>query len=150
VHIGGNDVVGPIIAACIEAPTSPSCIQTVQSELATYRTDLNAALSALRAAAGPDARIVIGTYDNPIAQCFLGAIPGATPLGDVVLEGAPPIIPAGLHDIMREVAAGYGVEVADVYGDLVPQDWFGGNDCLHPVDSGYAKVADAFEQVLIG
>ena len=150
VHIGGNDVVGPIIAACINAPTSPSCIQVVQSELATYRADLDAALSALRAAAGPDARIVIGTYDNPIAQCFLGAIPGAAQLGAVVLEGAPPTIPAGLHDIIREVAAEHGVEVAEVFGDLAPADWFGGNDCLHPVDSGYAKVATAFEQVLIG
>ena len=120
VHIGGNDVTGPIIAACINNPGSPSCIQVVQSELGAYRADLDVALSALRAAAGPDARIVIGTYDNPIAQCFLGEVPGATALGAIVLEGAPPTIPAGLHDIMREVAADHGVEVAEIYGDLAP------------------------------
>jgi lysophospholipase L1-like esterase len=150
VHIGGNDVVGPIIAACIAAPGSPSCVQVVQSELAAYRADLDDALSALRAAAGSDARIVIGTYDNPIATCFLGQVPGAVLLGAIVLEGTPPAIPAGLHDIMREVAADHGVEVAEVYGDLAPEDWVGDGDCLHPVDSGYAKVAAAFEQVLIG
>ena len=42
----------------------------------------------------------------------------------------------------------YGVEVAEVFGDLGPQDWVGGNDCLHPDDSGYEKVAAAFVEVL--
>jgi lysophospholipase L1-like esterase len=149
VHIGGNDVTGPIIAACIASPGSPSCLATIQSEFAAYRSDLTVALSRLRAAAGPDARIVIGTYDNPIATCFLGQVPGAVQLAAFVLEGAPPAIPQGLHDIMREIGAQYGVEVAEVYGDLSPQDWLGGQDCLHPKDSGYAKVAAAFEDVLL-
>jgi lysophospholipase L1-like esterase len=148
VSIGGNDVTGPIIAACIQNPGSPSCLSTVQSEFAAYRSDLTVALSRLRAAAGPDARIVIGTYDNPIPTCFLGAVPGAGALAAAVLEGGPGI-PQGLHDIMREVAAQYGVEVAEVYGDLAPQDWLGGQDCLHPKDTGYAKVAAAFEEVLL-
>ena len=30
---------------------------------------------------------------------------------------------------------------ASVYGQLAPSDWVGGNDWLHPRDSGYAKVA---------
>jgi hypothetical protein len=112
VHTGGNDVTGPIIAACIADPQSPSCLTTIQSELAAYRSDLPVALSRLRAAAGPDARIVIGTYDNPIATCVLGRVPGAVQLAAIVLEGAPPAVPQGLHDIMREVAGQYGVEVA--------------------------------------
>jgi lysophospholipase L1-like esterase len=148
VSIGGNDVTGPIIAACIQAPGSPSCLATIQSEFAAYRSDLTVALSRLRAAAGPDARIVIGTYDNPIPTCFLGQVPGAGALAAVVLEGGPGV-PQGLHDIIRDVAAQYGVEVAEVYGDLAPQDWLGGQDCLHPKDSGYAKVAAAFEDVLL-
>jgi lysophospholipase L1-like esterase len=149
VHIGGNDVTNPIIAACLFG-LSPSCLSTIQSEFAAYRSDLTVALSALRNAAGPDARIVIGTYDNPIATCVLGSVPGAVQLADVVLEGAPPFVPLGLNDVMRDVAAQYNVEVADSFGKLGPQDWVGGSDCLHPDDSGYDKVAQAFLDVLVG
>jgi lysophospholipase L1-like esterase len=147
VHIGGNDVTNPIIAACLFG-LSPSCVSTIESEFAAYRSDLTVALAALRSAAGPDARIVIGTYDNPIATCVLGGIPGAVDLANVVLEGAPPVVPLGLHDVMREVAAQFNVEVADSFGKLGPQDWVGGQDCLHPDDSGYDKVAQAFLDVL--
>ena len=35
-----------------------------------------------------------------------------------------------------------------MFGDLGPQDWVGGNDCLHPDDSGYDKVTAAFVEVL--
>ena len=145
-HIGGNDVVGPVLAACLGG-LSPSCVATLQAELAAYRADLEQLLSTLRDAAGPDTAIVIGTYDNPIAACSLGAIPGAVGLGALTLEGGGPIA-AGLHDVMREVAAAHGVLVADVYGRLEPADWVGGSDCLHPRDSGYAKVVSAFLQTL--
>jgi lysophospholipase L1-like esterase len=146
-HIGGNDVTNPIVSACLFGGFTTACQQVIANEFAAYRTDLDTALSALREAAGPDARIVIGTYDNPFAQCFLGNVPGAVQLAALVLEGGPGL-PVGLHDIMRDVAGDYGVEVAEVFGDLGPQDWLGGNDCLHPVDSGYEKVAAAFVEVL--
>jgi lysophospholipase L1-like esterase len=149
IHIGGNDVTNPIIVACLFG-LNEGCLNTIESEFAAYRSDLNQALSALREAAGPDARIVIGTYDNPIATCALGGVPGAVQLANIVLEGAPPLVPQGLHDVMREVAADYNVEVVDVFGDLGPQDWVGGEDCLHPDDSGYDKVAEAFLEVLRG
>jgi hypothetical protein len=68
-------------------------------------------------------------------------------LAALVLEGGGPV-PQGLHDIIRDVGADYGVEVAEVFGDLSPQDWVGGSDCLHPDDSGYVKVADAFLEVM--
>jgi hypothetical protein len=54
----------------------------------------------------------------------------------------------GLHDIMREVAAEHDVQVAEVFGDLAPEDWVGGSDCLHPDASGYDKVTVAFLEVL--
>jgi lysophospholipase L1-like esterase len=145
-HIGGNDVVGPVLTACLSG-LSPSCIATLQSELAAYRVDLEQLLSTLRDAAGPDTAIVIGTYDNPIAACSLGAIPGAAELGALTLEGGGPV-PFGLHDVMRQVAAAHDVRVASVSGQLVPGDWVGGNDCLHPRDSGYAKVVSAFLDAL--
>jgi lysophospholipase L1-like esterase len=150
ISIGGNDVTNPIIAACVPGlpAMSTGCIAVIQSEFAALRTDLTAALSALREAAGPDARIVIGTYDNPIPTCVLGTVPGANALSLVVLEGGTASVPDGLNDVIRSVAANFGVEVADSFGKLAPQDWLGGQDCLHPVDSGYTKVAQAFYDVL--
>jgi lysophospholipase L1-like esterase len=147
-HIGGNDVTNPIIAACIgQVPPTQACLDRIELELEAYRSDLDTALSTLREAAGVDAPIVIGTYDNPIATCFLAAFPGAVQLGAVVLEGGPGV-PQGLHDVMREIAARYDVQVAEVFGDLGPEDWVGGTDCLHPDDSGYDKVTVAFLEVL--
>jgi hypothetical protein len=144
-HIGGNDVTNPIIAACVFG-TEP-CVPAIQRELTAYASDLNAALAALRDAAGPEATMVIGTYDNGIANCFLAGFPGAVQLADLVLEGGGPV-PQGLHDIMRATAASHGFLVAEVYGDLSPGDWVGGQDCLHPVDSGYDKVTLAFLEAL--
>jgi lysophospholipase L1-like esterase len=144
-HIGGNDVTNPIIVACLGGP-SPTCLQVIQAEFAAYRSDLNTALSTLRDAAGA-APIVIGTYDNPIATCVLGSVPGAVQLGALVLEGGPGV-PQGLNDIMRQVASVHDVQVAEVFGDLAPQDWVGGLDCLHPDDSGHDKVTQAFLETL--
>jgi lysophospholipase L1-like esterase len=145
-HIGGNDVTNPIIAACLGGPT-PACLATIQAEFTAYASDLDPALATLREAAGRRATIMIGTYDNGIAQCNLGAIPGAVDLANLVLEGGPGV-PLGLHDIMRDTAARYDVQVAEVFGDLAPEDWVGGADCLHPDDSGYDKVNDAFLEAL--
>jgi hypothetical protein len=151
-HIGGNDVTNPIIAACLAGGLTPTCVATIQAELGAYRNDLDGALSTLRAAAGDEARIVIGTYDNPFRfpTCFIGQLfPQSALLGELVLEGGlPGVVPIGLHDIMRDVGADHGVLVAEVHGDLVAADWVGGSDCLHPRDSGYDKVTLAFLEAL--
>jgi hypothetical protein len=68
-------------------------------------------------------------------------------LGALVLEGGGPL-PQGLHDIIRATAARHDVDVAEIYGDLALDDWFGGSDCLHPDDSGYDKVTAAFLETL--
>lgn len=151
-HIGGNDVTNPIIAACLAGGLTPTCVATIQAELTAYRNDLDGALTTLREAAGPDAPIVIGTYDNPFRfpTCFIGqAFPQSALLGEIVLEGGVPgVAPDGLHDIMRDVGADYGVGVAEVHGELVAADWVGGADCLHPRDSGHDKVTVAFLEAL--
>jgi lysophospholipase L1-like esterase len=145
VHIGGNDVTNPILAACLGG-LSPTCLQTIQTEFAAFQSDFDGALSDLRSAAGSGA-IVIGTYDNPIPTCELGSVPGAPLLAALVLEGGGPL-PQGLNDIIRAVAGTHGAEVAEVFGDLAPDDWVGGTDCLHPDDSGYDKVTTSFLEAL--
>jgi lysophospholipase L1-like esterase len=152
VSIGGNDVFNPIVAACVPAGLTPTCVGTILSELGTYQADLTSLLSSLRTAAGPSTRIVLGTYDNAIVgSCPIAAAPGGTQLGAGVLEGFGPgsgPLVNGLHDVMRSVAPAFGVEIAEVNGDLNPAtDWAG--DCLHPNDSGYVKVAAAFAETLL-
>lgn len=150
VSIGGNDVFNPIVAACVPGGLTPGCVGTILGELGVYQADLTSLLSSLRTAAGPNTRIVLGTYDNAIVgSCPIAAAPGGTQLGAGVLEGfgAAPLA-NGLHDVMRAVAPAFGVEIAEVFGDLDPNaDWTG--DCLHPNDAGHQKVADAFADVLV-
>ena len=137
--IGGNDIFGPVIAACAGGITQ-SCIDTVQAKFANYQSNLAETLVTLRTAA-PDAQIAIMTYDNPLAACFLAEL---EPLADLVLEGGGPL-PGGLNDIIRGVAGGVGgVSVVETFGLLAQNDFLGGEDCLHPDDSGHRKIAKAF------
>lgn len=146
-HVGGNDVAGPIQEACIGGFTD-QCVAVFIAEMTALQADLAEVVGILRAADG-DVPIVLGTYDNPVPFCDLAGIPGASQLGDLVLEGIPGTGIPGVNDIVRGVAAAFGAEVAEVFGDLDSAgDWVGGSDCLHPADSGYDKVTDAFEEAL--
>jgi hypothetical protein len=155
-HIGGNDVTTPIIGACLTPDfiatgvLSASCLSTINTLFNMYRANLTTVLSALRNAAGDDdARIVIGTYDNPIfPPCPLAAVPAGRghQLADIVLEGDSPQLAQGLHDIMRDVAANHDVEVAEVFGHLNGAQFWAG-DCLHPNNLGYDQVTNAFLEV---
>lgn len=146
-HVGGNDVTGPAIAACIGGFTQ-SCAITLITEMADLEADLRNVVGQLREAAGPDAVIVLGTYDSPVPYCYLGGIPGADQLGVVVLEGTPDGSIDGIHDVVRRVAAEYDAEVAEVFGQLGDGDFVGGSDCLHPTSAGYDHVTDAFRAAI--
>ncbi|HUP17826.1 MAG TPA: SGNH/GDSL hydrolase family protein [Acidimicrobiia bacterium] len=143
VTIGGNDLFNPVIANCSGGPT-PTCVQTIQSLFTTYVANLGVILGSLRSVAGPDAEIIITTYDNPLGACHLAAL---EPLADVVLEGGAGIA-VGFNDLIKAVAAATAVEVADTFGQLDPQDWVGGTDCLHPDISGYQKIASIIRDVI--
>jgi lysophospholipase L1-like esterase len=136
--IGGNDVFRPVMEACAGGLT-PECSATVQAVFGNYQANLVQILGTLRAVA-PDAEIAIMTYDNSLANCDMSDL---APLADLVLEGGGPL-PGGLNDIIRGVAGATGVTVVEVYGLLDPRDFVGGDDCLHPDDSGHRKIARAF------
>ena len=139
-HIGGNDVVFPILGACSVA-IDANCVAAFRAAMDAYRSDLGVALTSLRAAAGTKARIVIGTYDNT----FVPPCPLSTALGELIGEGSA-TVGDGFRDVIYDVAERHGVEVADVGGRLGPADLVG--DCLHPNDSGHDKVTRAFVEVL--
>ena len=143
VTIGGNDLFSPVIANC-SGGASPTCVQTIQSLFTTYVANLGVILGSLRAVAGPDAEIVITTYDNPLGACHLAAL---EPLADAVLEGGAGI-PVGFNDVIKAVAAATAVEVADTFGQLDSEDWVGGTDCTHPDISVYHKIAEIIRDVI--
>jgi len=147
-HVGGNDVSGPIQEACIGG-FSPECLGTWTGEMAQFEADLDEVVGELRRAAGDEMPFVLGTYDNPVPYCDLAAIPGAIELGAMLLEGTPDGSLDGVHDVVRRVAASHGADVAEVFGTLGAGDFVGGSDCLHVTDSGHAKVAAAFLDVVI-
>lgn len=142
-HVGGNDVSGPIQTACIGGFT-PECVTTFVTEMAMFEADLDNVVSRLREAAGDATPIVLGTYDNPVPYCNLGTIPGAIELGAMVLEGTSDGSLDGVNDVVRRVAATYDAEVAEVFGQLGAGDFVGDDDCLHPTDTGHDLVTDAF------
>jgi lysophospholipase L1-like esterase len=142
VTIGGNDVFGPVVAACAGGVT-PQCAATVASVFGAFQTNITEILGSLRAAAGADTDIVATAYDNPVPYCYLS---GLAPVATLVLEGGPGLA-YGLNDITRSVAATYDATVAETFGVLDPADWIldsGTGDCLHPNGGGHEKVKDAF------
>ena len=139
ITIGGNDVFRPVIAACGEG-VDDQCVTTITTLFTTYQANLGTILGTLRAAA-PNAEIAVMTYYNPLGSCDLAAL---APLADAVLEGGNGL-QAGLNDIIRGVAGAVGgVTVVETYGLLGASDFVGGNDCLHPDDSGHRKIAKAY------
>lgn len=129
---GGNDVSGPVIEACLFG-TEEQCAATITERLTHVASNMHEILGQLRAGAGSETKIVLVTYDSPIPYCYLAPFPGAADLGSFLLFQ--------LDQTYRAVAAAYGVEVATTLGQLGADDWVGGQDCLHPNDSGHAKVA---------
>ena len=148
-HVGGNDVSGPIQEACLGGFT-PECQLTWFMEMAAFENDLDGVVSELRAAAGDETPIVLGTYDNPVPTCWLYPVFGdaAVVLGAMMLEGTPDGSLDGIHDVVRRVAGRYDADVAEVIGRLSSEDFVGGDDCLHVTDSGHTRVAAAFSEIL--
>lgn len=139
ITIGGNDLFRPVIEAC-GGGVDQACVGTITTLFTTYQANLTTILGTLRAVA-PDAEIAIMTYYNPLGSCQLADL---APLADGVLEGGNGL-PFGLNDIIRGVADGVGgITVVETYGMLSPTDLVGGEDCLHPDDSGHRKIAKAF------
>jgi len=143
VDIGGNDVFGPVVAACSD-PTSPGCGSTIRAVLRRAAANYDVMLSTLRAAAGRRSVIAVMTYYNPLPSCRLAEL---APLARRVLEGGAPVR-AGLNDIIRAKAARYGAVVAETARVIGADDLVGGTDCLHPDDSGHADIAASFARAI--
>lgn len=145
IDIGGNDAFKPLREVCATG-MSASCVQAVEDVFETFAQNLTKTLSQLRAA-DPELPIAIMTNFNTLIACEQQAI---APAAELVLEGAPDGSMPGMNDIIREVAAGTNVLVAEAYGQVEAGELVGGTDCLHPNDAGHQEVADAFIAAIAG
>jgi lysophospholipase L1-like esterase len=144
--IGGNDVFEPVLGACADDPGTELCRATIAGRLALVAQNYDLILSALRTAAGGDTTIAVMTYYNPLPACELAPLWG---LAERVLEGGGGVA-AGLNDIIRQSAAAarHDAVVAETAAVIGVEDLVGGEDCLHPDDSGHADIARAFAEVV--
>ncbi len=147
IDIGGNDIFG-LLFVCGGGLT-PACLAAITGTFATFSFNFDLILGELRAAAGPDTSIIAMTYYNSLVNPGCPFSPLA-PLADIVLEGGIPVlVPIGLNDLIRSIAADHDALVAD----LVPGGAFPAllgpseiqPDCLHANDDGYEIVADEFK-----
>ena len=138
--VGGNDLFGPVVGACAPDPRAAACRTAVSSALEALGTGLDRVLDGIDAARGPDTTVAVMTYADPVPACRLASL---SDLSAAVLEGtgAQP----GLNDVLRQQAAAHDAVVVETAGLLrVPDDFVGGNDCLHPSGSGHVRTAEAF------
>jgi hypothetical protein len=145
--VGGNDVSSPVLTACLGGMTA-DCLTVINERVAHVNANLAVILEALRTAAGPDTMMVITTYDNAIAFCPLGQIPGSIELGALVLEGHAGLGIDGLNNVIRGNAAAHDVLVADTFGRLGAGQWVG--DCLHPNQAGHDEIGEIATEALYG
>jgi lysophospholipase L1-like esterase len=144
VGLGGND--GFSLVPVCNGVVDDACLEAARVRIAEVRTNLEFIVERLRDAAGPEVRIAVMTYYNPLIHegCPLHEF---EPIGDVVLEGEADLgVAEGLNDEIRAAAADTGVPVAEV-GDLNATELTG--DCLHANDAGHVRIAAAFEAALI-
>ena len=147
VSIGGNDIYGPAIQACV--PPTSSCVPALDATFAGFEARYDQILATLRASAGPGTVILAMTYYNPLPYCALGAASPDTArvLGDFILEGGDiglGAMPLGFNDRLRVVADRYDAIVVDTFETLGTGDFVGGSDCVHPNGDGHRALADVF------
>ncbi len=155
VTIAGNDLFGPAVQACILTTAPAGCQATIEGALTGIEERLGGILGDLTAAAGRDTEVVVTTYYNPIGSCLLDQQnPAADVIADVALEGGSLpgvlVLEAGLNDVVREVAAGAGAQVAELFGALDGSHYIGGRDCLHPNLAGHTAIAGIVYDTLAG
>jgi len=145
---GGDDLFFSDIVPVCSGGVTPTCVETIQTTLATVADNLNQILAELRAAGGAALPIIVVTYPNSFKHPACG-LHDLESLGNIVLEGNASLgLPQGFNDLVRSIAATHHVVVADlVPGGVFPDRLSPAeldSDCVHPNDAGYAIIAQAF------
>jgi lysophospholipase L1-like esterase len=147
-EIGGNDllsvyfdfVIPETCTSVDQALANDECVNALSDVLDEYSTNLDAALSGLRAA-DPDLPIFVLTLYNP----FSGRDPQITRIGDLAIEGeAGTPFEEGINDIIRDIGPRYDVHLVEIFPIFDGRaEELVAFDLIHPNDEGYALISDA-------
>lgn len=161
IDIGANDVLhtASMLAAYamydMAAPEDEyESIQTeLDNSLDQYRSNFETLIDNIKRK-NPDARIICATIYNPYKNLDMTI---QAPDGEVSLSEYTDTVVTRLNNVMKEVAADKGIEVADSYTAFeltnktvlnAKNDATGTNMDIHPNKDGYALMAEAFYQVI--
>lgn len=161
IDIGANDVLhtASMLAAYalydMAAPEDEyESIQTeLDNSLDQYRSNFETLIDNIKRE-NPDARIICTTIYNPYKNLDMTI---QVPDGEVSLSEYTDTVVTRLNNVMKEVAADKGIEVADSYTAFeltnktvlnAKNDATGTNMDIHPNKDGYALMAEAFYQVI--
>lgn len=145
-EIGGNDMLDVyfdfvVPQTCIsvdQALAKPECVAALENALDGFETNLDLALSRLRAA-DPDLPIFLLTLYNP----FSGRDSEISRVGTLALEGESGTpFEEGVNDIIREIGPRHDTIMVEIFplfeGRAEELIAF---DLIHPNDEGYALMA---------
>lgn len=161
IDIGANDVlhtVSMLAAYAMYDMAAPEdeyeSIQTeLDNSLDQYRSNFETLIDNIKRE-NPDARIICTTIYNPYKNLDMTI---QVPDGEVSLSEYTDTVVTRLNNVMKEVAADKGIEVADSYTAFeltnktvlnAKNDATGTNMDIHPNKDGYALMAEAFYQVI--
>ena len=161
IDIGANDVlhtVSMLAAYAMYDMAAPEdeyeSIQTeLDNSLDQYRSNFETLIDNIKRE-NPDARIICTTIYNPYKNLDMTI---QVPDGEVSLSEYTDTVVTRLNNVMKEVAADKGIEVADSYTAFeltnktvlnAQNDATGTNMDIHPNKDGYALMAEAFYQVI--
>lgn len=161
IDIGANDVlhtVSMLAAYAMYDMAAPKDeYESMQIELDNsldqYRSNFETLIDNIKRE-NPNARIICTTIYNPYKNLHMTI---QVPDGEVSLSEYTDTVVTRLNNVMREVAADKGIEVADSYTAFeltnktvlnAKNDDTGTNMDIHPNKDGYALMAEAFYQVI--
>lgn len=141
---GGNDLLQFILSPrAVACRRQSSCLKRLNTLLNGVEQTVDDAIHELRAAAGPDAIILIRTQYNSLAKLDY-PIMERIRLADIALEGLPDSpLEEGLNNRLRAIAERYDARVVDLYLPFrAAPDTLIAEDFIHPNDAGHTAILE--------
>ncbi|MEZ4867601.1 MAG: SGNH/GDSL hydrolase family protein [Caldilineaceae bacterium] len=141
---GGNDLLQFILSpGAVACRRQSSCLKRLNTLLNAVEQTADDSVRALRAAAGPNAIILMRTQYNSLAKLDYPILERIR-LADIALEGLPDSpLEEGLNDRLRAIADRYDAKVVDLYLPFrADPDALIADDFIHPNDAGHAQILE--------
>ena len=141
---GGNDLLQFILSPkALACRRQNSCLKRLDTLLTAIEQTVDDSMRELRAAAGPNAIILMRTQYNSLAKLDYPILERIR-LADIALEGlSDSPLEEGLNDRLRAIAERYDAKLVDLYLPFrAAPDTLIADDFIHPNDAGHAEILD--------